>query len=279
MMQRLTGKVALVTGAGRKKGIGYACARRLAEEGAKVVVADLGAAAGDGIYKENIQSQLEAVAADLTACGVQSLAVEVDVTDLNSVEKMIEKIKAAFGRLDILVNNAGTSIGPSPLVLTDPEAWRKTLEVNLTGTMFCCRAAAPLMMDNKSGGKIINMSSRAAHRGAIWIHAYCASKAGVIGLTRSMALELAPFKICVNALCPGDIDTELKRWGWEKEASIMGKTVDDVAAEAAKATPLGRIGTPEDVAAAVAFFASPDADYLTGEVLDITGGYGMRKIF
>jgi NAD(P)-dependent dehydrogenase (short-subunit alcohol dehydrogenase family) len=164
-------------------------------------------------------------------------------------------------------------------VLTDPEAWRKTIEVNLTGAMFCCRAAAPLMMDNPEGGKIINMSSRAAHRGAIWIHAYCASKAGLIGLTRSMALELAPFRICVNALCPGDIETEFKLWGWEKEATITGKSLEEVAAEAAKATPLGRIGTPEDVAATVAFFASPDADYITGEVLDITGGMGVRKVF
>ncbi len=278
-MQRLLGKVALVTGAGRKKGIGYACAVRLAAEGAAVVVADLGAAAVPEIYGRESGSELKNVAADLAASGVQSLAVEVDVTDLGSVEKMVEAVKETFGRLDILVNNAGTTIGPAPLVLTDPDAWRKTIEVNLTGAMFCCRAAVPMMMDNTEGGKIINMSSRAAHRGAFWIHAYSASKAGLIGLTRSMAIELAPFKICVNALCPGDIETEFKLWGWEKEATLMGKSVEDVAAEAAKATPLGRIGTPEDVAAAVAFFASPDADYITGEVLDITGGMGSRKIF
>ena len=278
-MQRLKGKVALVTGAGRKKGIGYACAMRLAREGAAVVVSDRGCTPGVEIYKENRQSELEAIADDIAACGVQSLALEADVTNLNSVEEMVATIKDVFGRLDILVNNAGISSDPSPLVLTDPEAWRKTIEVNLTGTMFCCRAAAPLMMDNETGGKIINMSSRAAHRGAIWIHAYCASKAGIIGLTRSMALELASFKICVNAICPGDIDTELKRWGWEKEAGIMGKSVEEVAGEAARSTPLGRIGTPEDVAAAVAFFASPDADYLTGEVLDVTGGQGTRKVF
>lgn len=278
-MQRLIGKVALVTGAGRKKGIGYACAMRLAAEGAAVVVADISRTVNGDHYKDGNCSELQAAAADLEAGGATVLAVEVDVTDLSSVEKMIDTVKAAFGRLDILVNNAGTTIDPAPLVLTDPDAWRKTIEVNLTGTMFCCKAAAPLMMDNEDGGKIINMSSRAAHRGAIWIHAYCASKAGLIGLTRSMALELAPFKICVNALCPGDIETEFKRWGWEKEATIMGKSADEIAAEAAKATPLGRIGTPEDVAAAVAFFASPDADYITGEVLDITGGMGTRKVF
>lgn len=278
-MKRLSGKVALITGAGRKKGIGYACALRLAEEGANVVVADLGAASDGEIYKGGTHVDLEAVAADISATGVQALAVKVDVTDHVSVQQMVDRVKEVFGRLDILVNNAGTAMEPAPLVHTDPEAWRKTIDINLTGTMLCCRAAAPLMMDNEEGGKIINMSSRAAHRGAIWIHAYCASKAGIIGLTRSMALELAPFKICVNALCPGDIDTELKRWGWGKEALIMGKTVEQIAEETAKVTPLGRIGTPEDVAAAVAFFASTDADYLTGEILNITGGNGMRPIF
>ena len=251
----------------------------MAEEGANVVVADLGAASDGEIYKGEAHADLEAVAADMAAKGVQALAVKVDVTDHVSVQQMVDRVKEVFGRLDILVNNAGTAMEPAPLVHTDPEAWRKTIDINLTGTMLCCRAAVPLMMDNEEGGKIINMSSRAAHRGAIWIHAYCASKAGIIGLTRSMALELAPFKICVNALCPGDIDTELKRWGWGKEALIMGKTVEQIAEETAKATPLGRIGTPEDVAAAVAFFASTDADYLTGEILNITGGNGMRPIF
>ncbi len=278
-MKRLTGKTALVTGAGRKKGIGYACALRLAEEGASVAVADLAKVIDEEIYKKGRQNELDAVAGDISALGGQSLAVEVDITDPVSVQSMVDQVKAVFGRLDILVNNAGTAMEPAPLVHTDPDTWRRTIEINLTGTMLCCRAAAPLMMNNEEGGRIINMSSRAAQRGAIWIHAYCASKAGIIGLTRSMALELAPFKICVNALCPGDIDTELKRWGWEKEAVVTGKTVDEIAAEAAKATPLGRIGTPEDVAAAVAFFASPDAAYLTGEVLNITGGCGTRPIF
>lgn len=277
-MKRLSGKVALITGAGRKKGIGYACAMRLAGEGANVVIADLSTVANEDIHRQGENESLEAVAADISALGVKTLAIEVDITDLQSVERMVERIRSVFGRLDILVNNAGTAMEPAPLVLTDPESWRKTIDINLTGTMFCSKAAAPLMMDNPEGGKIINMSSRAAHRGAIWIHAYCASKAGIIGLTRSMALELAPFKICVNALCPGDIDTELKRWGWEKEAVVKGKTVEEIATEAAQATPLGRIGTPEDVAAAVAFFASPDADYLTGEIINITGGNGMRQI-
>ncbi|MDW7740209.1 MAG: glucose 1-dehydrogenase [Bacillota bacterium] len=277
-MKRLVGKVALVTGAGREKGIGFTCARRLAEEGASVALADLAVLSEQGRGSDETENQLYDLTEIISDMGVGALAIEVDVTDPDSVQKMIEQVKDKFGRLDILVNNAGTIIDPAPLALTDPEAWRKTIEVNLTGTMLCCRAAAPLMMCNEEGGKIINMSSRAARSGAIWMHAYCASKAGVIGLTRSMSLELAPFKICVNALCPGEIDTEMKRWGWGKEATIKGKTVEEIADEAAKATPLGRVGTAEDVAAAVAFFASPDADYMTGEILNITGGNGIRPL-
>ncbi|MDW7730723.1 MAG: SDR family oxidoreductase, partial [Bacillota bacterium] len=153
-------------------------------------------------------------------------------------------------------------------------AWEKTIAINLTGTFLCCREIAPLMIEN-GGGKIINISSRAARRGAIWMHAYSAAKAGILGLTYSMALELAPFNICVNALCPGDIETDLKQWGLEMEAGVKGTTVDKLKEEIAAATPLGRLGTPDDVAAAVAFFASPDSDYLTGEVMSITGGHGL----
>ncbi len=107
------------------------------------------------------------------------------------------------------------------------------------------------------------------------MHAYSAAKAGMLGLTRSMALELAPFNICVNALCPGDIQTELKQWGLEMEAGVKGTTVEALKEEIARATPLGRLGTPEDVAALVAFLSSPDSDYLTGEVINISGGHGL----
>lgn len=278
-MKRLSGKVALVTGAGRKNAIGSSCAMRLAEEGADIVIADI-TGSFDEFPGYNVGTGFEemaGIAGEITLLGVRSLPVPVDVTNPDSVCSMVERVKKEFGRIDILVNNAGGAPGPAPLTQFSLEAWEKTLAINLTGTFLCSREVAPVMIEG-GGGKIINMSSRAAIRGAVWMHAYSAAKAGILGLTRSMALELAPFKICVNALCPGDIVTDLKLWGWQLEAQVLGKTVEEIQEAVAGVTPLGRLGTPQDVAGAVAFFASPDSDYLTGEMLCITGGNGMRPL-
>ncbi len=274
-MSRLKGKVALVTGSGRRKGIGSVCARRLALEGAAVVVTDIASGFCEfPDYKAGARAELEEVAEDIRSLGAEVLPLIADISSPESVEALIGEVKNAFGRIDILVNNAGCSPGPAPLAQFSLEAWDKTLAVNLTGTFLCCRAVAPLMIEN-GGGKIVNISSRAARRGALWMHAYSASKAGMLGLTSSMALELAPFNICVNAVLPGDIETELKQWGLEMEARVKGTTVEALKEEIARSTPLGRLGTPEDVAALVAFLASPDADYLTGEVINISGGHGL----
>ncbi|HED24196.1 MAG TPA: SDR family oxidoreductase [Firmicutes bacterium] len=274
-MKRLAGKVALVTGAGRKNGIGAVCARRLASEGAAVVVTDIsGNFAEFPDYKVGAGEELAAVANAIKKLGVEALPLFADVSSEESVSTLVQKAQENMGRIDILVNNAGGSPGPAPLTQFTLAAWEKTLAINLTGTFLCCREVVPLMIE-QGGGKIINISSRAAQRGAIWMHAYSAAKAGILGLTRSMAVELAAFNICVNALCPGDIETDFKQWGLEVEARIKDKTVAELKEEIAGATPLGRLGRPEDVAAAVAFFASADSDYLTGEVLNITGGHGL----
>jgi NAD(P)-dependent dehydrogenase (short-subunit alcohol dehydrogenase family) len=274
-MKRLDGRVALITGAGRRKGIGSACARRLAAEGASVVVTDIDTAFPEfPNYKAGAGSELEAVAEDIRLNGGRAFSLFADISDPDSVKALIAGVMEELGRIDILVNNAGGSPGPAPLTQFTLAAWEKTLAINLTGTFLCCREAVPPMID-QGGGKIINISSRAARRGALWMHAYSAAKAGVLGLTSSMALELAPFNICVNALCPGDIETDLKQWGLEIEAKVRGTTAELLKAEIARATPLGRLGKPEDVAAAVAFFASPDSDYLTGEIMDISGGFGL----
>ena len=274
-MQKLKGKVAMITGAGRKNGIGSACAHRLAAEGAAVVVTDINNSFAEfPQYRVGAGEELESVAGELRDCGGRALSLSADVSDPDSVKALIEQAKKAFGSIDILVNNAGGSPGAAPLSQFTLAAWEKTLAINLTGTFLCCREVVPVMIEN-GGGKIINISSRAARRGALWMHAYCAAKAGVLGLTRSMALELAPFNICVNALCPGDILTDLKQWGLEMEAEVKGTTVEALQEEIVRATPLGRLGTPADVAAAVAFLASPDADYLTGEVINISGGHGL----
>ncbi|MEW5785846.1 MAG: 3-oxoacyl-ACP reductase family protein [Bacillota bacterium] len=275
-MKRLAGKVALITGAGRVQGIGFACADRLAREGATVVVADLpGCAAGTSGNTGGTEGELAEIARRISLHGVSAMPLCLDVADPESVQKAVQLIKRELGRIDILVNNAGVSPGPAPLTQFDLANWEKTLRVNLTGTFLCSREVVPVMIDGGEGGKIINMSSRAARSGAIWMHAYSAAKAGVLGLTRSMALELGPFNICVNALCPGDIVTELKLWGWQMEAQVKGKTVAEIQDEVTQNTPLRRLGAPEDVAAIVAFLASPDSDYLTGEVINVTGGNNM----
>lgn len=269
-MKRLQEKVALITGAGRKKGIGYACALRMAVEGANVVIADM-------INNDSDKENMLALARELEDEGIKALALHVDVTNEEAVKKMIGSVVKEMGRLDILVNNAGTAGTPSPLAQSELDAWEKTMAINLNGTFLCSREAVPLMVEG-GGGKIVNMSSRAAYRGAIWLHAYCTTKAGILGLTRSMSLELAPLNITVNAVCPGHIDTEMKRWGWEQEATIKGNKVEELMDGAAASTPLGRIGTPEDVAATVAFLASDDAGYLTGEAISVTGGDGTRTV-
>ena len=274
-MRRLEGKVALITGSGRKNGIGAVCAVRLAEEGASVVITDIDRPFSDfSQYKVGAPDELHEVAEAINSKGGRVLSLFADITDPASVENLVRESIKKFGKIDILVNNAGGSPGPAPLTQFTLAAWEKTLAINLTGTFLCCREVVPSMIDS-GGGKIINISSRAANNGALWMHAYSAAKAGVLGLTKSMALELAPFNICVNALCPGDIQTELKQWGLEMEARVKGTTVEALKKEIARATPLGRLGTPEDVAAVVAFLASSDSDYLTGEVINIAGGYGL----
>ncbi len=274
-MSRLAGKVALVTGSGRKKGIGAVCASRLAQEGAAVVVTDLDTSFSDfPNYKVGAKDELALVAEKINSSGGKALPLFADITNPEAVEKLVKEAIKELGKIDILVNNAGGSPGPAPLTQFTLEAWEKTLAINLTGTFLCCREVVPSMI-GAGGGKIINISSRAANNGALWMHAYSAAKAGMLGLTKSMALELAQFNINVNALCPGDIQTELKQWGLEMEAGLKGTTVEALKEQIAAATPLGRLGTPEDVAAAVSFFASPDSDYLTGEVVSISGGFGL----
>jgi len=275
-MQSLAGKVALITGAGRKGGIGAAVALRLAQDGADIVVADLCAPptdlphAGNGRWEE-----LAAVAGEVQALGVRSLPLRVDISDAASVQAMIAQMKEAFGRLDILVNNAGVAVGPAPVMDMAYEAWRRTLEINATGTFLCCKYALPLMLEGGRGGRVVNMASIAAERPKPFVSAYAASKAAILALTRSLAQEVAARGITVNAVLPGDVDTAMKQWGLQVEAQAIGRPYDDVVAAAVARIPLGRLATPEDVAHLVAFLASDDAAYITGHVLTVDGGMAM----
>jgi NAD(P)-dependent dehydrogenase (short-subunit alcohol dehydrogenase family) len=272
-MGTLQNKVALITGAGRASGIGAAVARRLAAGGADVVVSDLCAPvsnllnAGSGQWEE-----LQAVAAEVATVGVRALPVRCDVTQADSVAAMIRATLDAFGRLDILVNNAGATIGPAPVVQMAEEAWRRTLEINATGTFLCCKAAVPVMIQGGRGGRVINMSSLAALRPRPYMSAYAASKAAIVALTQGLAQEVAAYGITVNALLPGDIDTAFKQWGMQVEAVVTQRPLTDVVDDIVRRIPAGRLGMAEDVAQLAAWLASEEAAFITGQAINVTGG-------
>jgi NAD(P)-dependent dehydrogenase (short-subunit alcohol dehydrogenase family) len=269
----LRDKVALVTGAGRRGGIGAAVARRLAQDGAHVVMGDICAPptdlphAGSGAWEEVVT-----LAQEVKTLGVEALPVRLDVTDAASIQGVVAQVKEAFGRLDILVNNAGAAIGPAPVAQMEERAWRQTLEINATGTFLCCKLALPLIISGGRGGRIVNMSSLAAKRPKPYLSAYAASKAAVVALTGSLAQEVAGFGITVNAILPGDVDTSLKQWGLQLEAGITGQPYDQVLAAATARVPLGRFATPEDVADLVVFLASDGAGFITGQAYNLSGG-------
>ncbi len=274
-MYNLKDKVAIVTGAGRKGGIGAAIALRLAQEGAHVVVSDICAAPTDLPHGGNAEwEELTAVSQQISDLGAQALPVRMDVTKAEDVEKMMAQVKEQFGRLDILVNNAGAAIGPAPILHMAEEAWRKTLDINATGTFLCSKFALPLLLEGgkPSGGRIINISSIAAVKPRPFLSAYAASKAAVIALTRSLAQEVGEFGITVNAILPGDIDTAMKQWGMQLESLVTGQAHDDIVSNLVDRIPVKRLGLPEDVAQLVAFLTSDEAAFITGQAYNLTGG-------
>lgn len=275
-MYDLTGKTALITGAGRKSGIGAAIARRLASEGADVALADICAPPSDLPNSGNPGwEELEQIATAIRAeYDIRALPFRVDVTDATLVQAMFTEVRAAFGRLDILVNNAGVAVGPAPVLQMQEAAWRRTLEVNATGTFLCCKHGLPLLLETAGGqgGRIVNIASIAASKPKPFVSAYAASKAAVVALTRSLAQEVARFGLTVNAILPGDVDTEMKQWGLQLESAVTGQKREEVTAEAVARIPLGRLGVPADVADLVAFLVSDQAAFVTGQAYNLTGG-------
>ncbi|MEM6681783.1 MAG: SDR family NAD(P)-dependent oxidoreductase [Pseudomonadota bacterium] len=277
MSADLAGKVIVVTGSGRPKGLGQGILQHFADAGAKCVVSDLGAPQ-EHMGKEHIGStgDMDDVAADLQARGAEVAIIPCDVTDEESCKGLIDGTVAAFGRIDVLVNNAGIGYIMKPLQQVTKDEWLAVLGVNLMGAFLCTKYAAMQMEAQGDGGRIINIASQAAKSGFPHMAPYTASKHGMIGLTRSNAIELGKHGITVNAVCPNHVTTGLGAKQNEYFSKFFGMTQDEYMQNMRNKNPMGRPGLVSDTAAACAFLASEHAQYITGEGLNVSGGEEMH---
>jgi NAD(P)-dependent dehydrogenase (short-subunit alcohol dehydrogenase family) len=283
MAMRLEGRVAIVTGAGRAYGIGEAIALRLAEEGAHVAVVDL-CRQREHLPREQFGQwdELQAVAEKILQHGVRAIPVKADVTNEDEVAAMVALVAAKFGRIDILCNNAGGGTGAGPVDRTDVvdlprAAWDYTFDASLTSTFLCSKHAARTMIAESRGGSIVNTVSVSAHGGMPGGSAYAAAKFALLNFTQTLALELAPHRIRVNAFSPGITMTQYVQQRLEAVAQAQGgKTASQVQAEWVRGVPLGRAATPGEMASVAAFLASEDSSYMTGQTLIVDGGLTAR---
>ena len=255
---KLQDRIALVTGGGR--GIGRAIALAFASEGAGIVVASRTLAQVEGVAQE-ITDQFHS----------KALAIACDVSDVKSVEAMFARTAEFFGRgVDILVNNAGIAES-APIGKTDDELWNRHLAINLSGSFYCTRAALPAMAE-RGWGRIINMASIAGKTGAPYIAAYSASKHGLLGLTRSTALEVAAKGITANAICPGYVDTEMTSRGVENITRKTGRSAEEAMEAIRRMSPQNRLVTSEEVAALALLLASEEGGAINGQAINVDGG-------
>ncbi len=273
----LKGKTVLVTGSGKKTGIGYAIAKKFATNGANVIISDLGDQTDvDNPIKTGSTSEMsEIVEGFQSEFGVKAVSVGFDVTDNESIKAALDKIESDFPQIDVLCNNAGASFGvPNAVHTYDEAAWMKTIDVNLHSVFKVTRAVLPKMMTN--GGTIVNIASRAGKVPPLFNGAYAVAKAGVIMMTKVMAKELAGNNIRINAVCPGQIATDLEAWRFDLEAKFLGTTPEHQEQEMCKTIAMNRLGSPEEVAKLVVYLASDEASYLTGQAVNVTGGQLME---
>lgn len=261
MEGRFAGRTVVVTGA--SGGIGAAIAARFAGEGANVLVSA-------------IDDKVEAVADRLRAAGGSAIPMVMDVTDKEQVRALFDRAEAEFGRVDVSIQNAGVITIARIEDMTEAE-WDRVLAVNTKGVFLCCQEAIARMRKHGEGGALINTASGQARQGFIYTPHYAASKFGVVGVTQSLAKEVAREKITVNAICPGIIDTDMwayndRKWGELLGGYGSGELMNDWVE---KQVPMGRVGRGEDVAGLVAFLASADAAYITGQTINVDGGLIM----
>jgi NAD(P)-dependent dehydrogenase (short-subunit alcohol dehydrogenase family) len=272
----LTGKVALVTGAARHRGIGRAIALRLADDGADIVICGRRRAPESfPAAEQKIGWQgVESLAKEIEQKGRKALALECDVTQKDQVVAMIDSIAAQFGRLDIIVNNAGvpSDAGASPILETDEDVWYQTMDVNVNGVFLVSKYGGRLMRDSNNGGAIVMIASLAGRVGLQDYGAYCASKFGVIGFTQQLALELASTGIRVNCVSPGSHDTDMMD-GTIARATEKYQLPDGSFREQLREfIPMGRQGDVSELASVVSFMCSKDASYVTGQTINVDGG-------
>jgi NAD(P)-dependent dehydrogenase (short-subunit alcohol dehydrogenase family) len=276
-MSSLKGKVALVTGAASKRGMGHAVAVRLAKEGADVVVADKFAAPRSMFPGDENWGGLDEIVKEIKALGRQGLALTLDINVAREIDAAIEKILVKFGRLDILVHAAAIRgpVGVNVVDLSEKDI-RAIIDIDLVGAFLICKAAAKVMIAGGKGGKIVIFCSLAGTHGVAGSAAYAAAKWGTIGLTKSLALELANYKINVNGINPGMIVTNLRDETFQKMAEAEGITWEEARQKdqgpLASRIPWGRLGTPEEAADLAYFLCSDQSEYITGEVIALSGG-------
>lgn len=277
-MRRFEGKTIVVTGSGREKGLGQAILQRFADEGANCIVSDLGRPAEHlGAGDIGTTDEMESVAEELRRRGARVATIACDVRDSTDCDRLIATAAEQFGGVDILINNAGIGYIMKPMLETTDSEWEAVIGVNLSGAFHCTRAAARHMIERGMGGRIINIASQAAKSGFPHMAPYCASKHGMIGLTRSNAVELGRHDITVNAVCPNHVTTGLGARQNEYFSNLLGfDSVDAYLRNMAAKNPMGRPGLGSDTAAACAWLASDDAQYVTGEALNVSGGEEMH---
>lgn len=277
----LAGKVAFVTGAAAKRGMGHTIALRLAREGAKVVVVDIFPAPKSLFPGDEGWRGLDEAVEEIGFLGSEAFAVVADIADSRAINDAVKKTLEKFGKIDILVNCVGIrgSVGV-PVVDFTEEEWHHVFNANTLGAFIVSRAVAKDMIRRNEGGKIVHIASAAGKIGAPGSAVYAASKWAVIGLVRSLALELAPYKINVNAINPGFFVTNLRDEWMEGEAKKRGISVNKVREQDYKKVtslvPLGRMGTTDDIADLIFFLVSKESDYMTGQDINITGGHIMH---